>query len=297
MTNTSQSAGGEAYRDGGPLPNLEGRLTSGLAPTPPLSDEATTRLGELRELRKSDPKTYWSQSVQDEELALLSGQRGEVAKTEGEAETEAKAEPDEQEAETEQDERTDDLAEVQARLKEIADARRTDRRSYTAVVEKEELGLLDRREILEAGAEHLPPELVAAWRASGGLKFNADRARATAETMLADLDEGERANFTAKIDALPAGARTALYSHLALDAPTHRPANAADVEKFASTPEGKELVDAWARAAPRKVAAVKARMAAIMSAMPSPEDRSAAETWINGLTAPHAKAMWRALAG
>jgi hypothetical protein len=65
---------------------------------------------------------------------------------------------------------------------------------------------------------------------------------------------------------------------------------------FGSTEEGAALIAEWGKAAPRKVAAVKARMGMIFDAM-TPADRSAAEAWLNGLTAVQAKALLQGLAG
>jgi hypothetical protein len=128
-------------------------------------------VAELRAMRRTDPKQYWSKRVQDEELRLLAGQAGEATEPEGKAgdgETEAPAA------------KSDELAEVESRLKAISNSRKADRKSYTAEIEQEEAELLDRREILEHGAQDLPSELVSAWRAQGGLQHNLAVARRSA---------------------------------------------------------------------------------------------------------------------
>ena len=65
---------------------------------------------------------------------------------------------------------------------------------------------------------------------------------------------------------------------------------------FASTAEGAALIKVWGKTAPRKVAAVKARMSAILGAMEA-EDRAATQSWFDGLPAAQAQAVMRSLAG
>jgi hypothetical protein len=294
------SAGGEANRTGGPPPNLSGRLTDGRPVESPLSEEAATRLAEIRAMRKADPGRYWSSSIQDEELRLLSSQGGETAEPEAQAETDdaAKTEALAAKAEPAAKGSDDELAQVTARLKEIRHARKANPRSIPEKVEAEELALLDRREVLETGAEAMPPDLIEVWRKQGGLKFNMERARAAAAAMLADVGEG-RDELMQSIDSLPPGALSALYSHLALDAPTTaRPASASALQEFADLgAETAALLARWGKDASRRLGAAQSRFSVMLQSMPSPADQQAARDWLDGLSPSAQAAVAKALAG
>ena len=59
---------------------------------------------------------------------------------------------------------------------------------------------------------------------------------------------GDREQFLARFDALPEAARVAIFEELDLSPDVRvTPASDADVKRFATTPEGAELVAAWGR--------------------------------------------------
>jgi hypothetical protein len=259
-------------------------------PKPPSKASVERELAEISALRKADSRAYWKdeplQQRERELLGMLEELKAAPAQAEGDDAAAEKAEP------------ADELAQTQARLKEIRDARRANPRSVTEKMEAEELALIDRREILETGAQAMPAELIEAWRLQGGLKFNMERARTAAEAMLADVGEG-RDDLMQSIDSLPPGALSALYSHLALDAPTTaRPASAAALEQFRNMgDETSALVAAWGKDAARRLGAAQSRFGAMLQTMSSPADQQAARDWLDSLSASQQAAVARALAG
>jgi hypothetical protein len=121
----------DKMRETGIPDNFGGRLTDGRPAAPALTDEAAAELAEIKKLRQSDPKKYWSSETQARELVLLTG-GGEAAKVEAKATTEeptTKAEP------TDAPATKDDLDAMSAEaiadeLAAIAKTRREDRKRY-----------------------------------------------------------------------------------------------------------------------------------------------------------------------
>ena len=107
----------------------------------------------------------------------------------------------------------------------------------------------------------------------------------------------DKAGFQNGFDALPAGVQTAIVSELALSpGGAVRMASQEELQRFASTPEGAELVAEWRSRAGRKIGDVRARMERILDGM-SPAEEEKALDWFDALSSPQAKAVLRALAG
>ncbi len=74
-----------------------------------------------------------------------------------------------------------------------------------------------------------------------------------------------------------------------------RAASEADLQRFASTPEGAELVKEWRGRAGRKLGVVRQRIDLMLKAM-SPADMDRAMAWFDGLPPAQAKAVLKGLA-
>jgi hypothetical protein len=179
-------------------------------PRVPGATNIEARLAEIRALRRTDEKRYWSNDIQAEELALLrartstkaepAGAEGEESGTEAEPSGDADAE----------------LASVERELAELKTARRASRTgALPPEREARELQLLDRQEVLEAGAEGLSPELIERWREDGGLKANMERATDIAGR----AGESAFAEIAAAVDSLPDGLNVDIVDQLRLDWP------------------------------------------------------------------------------
>jgi len=176
---------------------------------------------------------------------------------------------------------SDDLSrrEIDTELAEIDKLRKEDKRKYWSDdVQKRQLELLAAR---EEATEHAR---------------QAEQAQTTVGAILDAVPDAEafEASFTSVFTSMPEQAQAAIRQELALppQSPT-RPASEANVRRFASTPEGSELVAAWGRSAGMKVATIRARVERMMSG----GDVDAVARWVDGLSAADAKAMWMALAG
>jgi hypothetical protein len=173
--------------------------------------DIAARLAEIRAMRRSDERRYWSKEIQDEELALIrasadgkpAGSAAEESGEEGAAETGADAE----------------LADVERELGALRTARKESRTGVlSAEQERRELKLLDRREVLEAGASQMSPELVERWRQDGGLAANMERAVGiAARAGVAAFEEVAQA-----VDNLPDGLAVEVTDQLRLDWPAVR---------------------------------------------------------------------------
>jgi hypothetical protein len=137
--------------------------------------------------------------------------------------------------------------------------------------------------------------LVAEWEASGGFATRLAQAQKGAIAILERLDPDDRGEFTAAFDALPEGVRSALLSEISLGSSgSARNASDADVTRFASTPEGAELVNEWGYRANRNVAIIRDRVSRILGRMEA-EDIDAATAWFDALPPSHAAAIYRML--
>lgn len=141
----------------------------------------------------------------------------------------------------------------------------------------------------------LDPALVAEWEASGGFTARLAQAQKGAIAILERLDPEDRGAFVAEFDALPEGVRSALFSEISLgSAGSVRNASDAEVDRFASTPEGSAMVKEWGYRANRNVAVIRDRITRILTRMTA-EDIDVATTWFDTLPPTSAIAIYRML--
>jgi hypothetical protein len=107
--------------------------------------------------------------------------------------------------------------------------------------------------------------------------------------------EAFEAGFESVFADLAEHAQTAIRHELALppDSPA-RPASEADLERFATTEEGAQLVKEWGKDAGRRLATVRARIDRMLI---GGGDMEAAVEWFDQLTSAEAKSVLTALAG
>lgn len=198
------------------------------------------------------------------------------------------------------------LASVEEELAAINQKRRDDRRAYfkDEGLQARERELLTLRQKLQSGSaeksdddDGLPDELLSQWEKSGGVEQNLKAAQDTALIALDALEGEEQADLIASFDELPVEVHARTYAFLSIDpAPPAKTASDAEVEQFASLPEGQALVREWGRAAPRNLAVVRSRLNSILSGM-SEGDRERASEWFDSLSERQAAAVLRSLAG
>jgi hypothetical protein len=140
-------------------------------------------------------------------------------------------------------------------------------------------------------------ELLAARDAANERAEQAKQAQTTVQAVLEAVPNAEafEAGFESVFNDLPEHAQTAIRHELALlpNGPV-RAASDADLVRFATTPEGAELVKTWGRDAGRKLATVRARIDRMLL---SGGDMEAAVEWFDQLTSAEAKSVLTALAG
>lgn len=138
----------------------------------------------------------------------------------------------------------------------------------------------------------LPAILVDEWEATGGFEARLAQAQKNAITILEHLHPDDRTAFTTSFDALPEGARAAVFSEISLGSSgSVRQASEAEVSRFASTVEGEALVKSWGHRASRNVAIVRDRIARIVRRMPA-EDAAEATAWFEDLPSRSADAIY-----
>ena len=143
----------------------------------------------------------------------------------------------------------------------------------------------------------LPVALVEEWESSGGFETRLAQAQRGAITVLERLDPGDRAAFTGSFDALPEAVRSAIFSEISLGSTgSVRNASDADMDRFASTPEGGALMGEWGARANRNVAIVRDRIGRIIRRL-SADDVTAAAAWFDDLPQEDAAAIYRMLVG
>jgi len=141
----------------------------------------------------------------------------------------------------------------------------------------------------------LEPTLVAEWDASGGFAARLAKAQESAIAILDRLDPTSRPDFIAVFDGLPAGVRSALFAEISLGSSgSVRGASKTDVVRFASMPEGRELVGEWGHRASRHVAIIRDRIGRILKRM-SADYAEAATAWFETLPSNQAAAIYRML--
>jgi len=106
----------------------------------------------------------------------------------------------------------------------------------------------------------------------------------------------DRAGFVAGFDGLPPGAQKAIIGELAIPGKEYEGlAGEDELEKFASTPEGAELVALWDDDADINLARVQARLSRI-EANTSPAAIEVMWDWFDELPSSQAKAVFQTLA-
>jgi hypothetical protein len=242
-------------------------------PRGPSLGQIEDELARISQKRRADLRGYFrDEAMQARELELLeareklkSGKRSPAAKDDESAPAEIASASN------------TDLGKVEAELRQIAKLRREDRRAYN----RDEALQARERELLTRQAELKEAE---------GIR---ERAQGVADIVLASVDDPDA--FANGFDYLPSEARTAIAYELAAEPyDPARPAKQADIDRFASTPEGAELVKEWGRHAGKKVAVVSGRIERMLS---QGTDMNTAAAWLDGLSSAEAKAIWRALAG
>jgi len=108
----------------------------------------------------------------------------------------------------------------------------------------------------------------------------------------------DHAGFESSFDSLPADTRRVILGELALsdradDADEFSTyASDDELERFASTPEGRELISEWGSSADHRLGVIQARLLRMEDAT----DMEAAWTWFDALPSAQAKAVLRELA-
>lgn len=141
--------------------------------------------------------------------------------------------------------------------------------------------------------ETLNTDLAREWAKGGGVSIRLGQAQAGALAALDYLDEDLQAEVLASVDGLPALVQTAIFRELSLGSTgSIRSAGDADMAKFATSPEGQELVAAWGHRAPRHVAIVKQRLGRVLAALDD-GGQAAFWTWFRDLDSAAAVAILR----
>lgn len=139
------------------------------------------------------------------------------------------------------------------------------------------------------------PALVDDWDASGGFDVQVNKAQGAAHAVLDNLHPKTARGLIQVFDALPATAQQAAYRDMALGRPVvYRDAEPEAVERFASTPEGKELVAEWGGRAARHVAVIRERLNRMTGAM-TPHDVERFINWFDDLSPAQASALYNAM--
>ena len=139
--------------------------------------------------------------------------------------------------------------------------------------------------------------MVADWQQTGGVEHHLGVAQGAAKAVLDAMPVEDKAGFRGGFDALPQAAQTAIISELALSpGGAVREADAGELQHFATTEEGAELVQEWRSRAGRKVGTIHDRVQRILGGMSDGEQEKAL-TWFDNLTAAQAKSVLRGLAG
>jgi hypothetical protein len=191
----------------------------GSAPATRPAAEATSRadidkqLAALRSLRTSNPRAYWSDSMQKRELSLLQ------ALSDGAKVETTKAEPATQQVTTEQQPEPEagdaEIAALDAELEKNREAQRTARGAELDRLEARELEIhaaIEAKEAAQFLGEDAAPLITERWREAGGVQVRfqalADNVKAV-KGMLGDQAEA----FAASLDALPLAVRVELLDN------------------------------------------------------------------------------------
>jgi hypothetical protein len=240
------------------------------------------QLAAMDKLRRSDPKAYWSDVNQSKHLALIEAQLKQKAERAAPA-----------------PETSDRLAKIDEELHQIDAKRRENGPAYrrdTALQERELALLREKEKLINGIGDGLDPELIAEWEKTGGVERNLSLARAAAQKALDELDEGEKGELAASFDGLPGKAQTEIYKYLAVEPGNWRPARDEELTVFASTDDGKALIEEWGANASKRLGQLRGRAAMMLGGM-SAADRARTERWVNGLSSSQFRAVVRALLG
>lgn len=222
-------------------------------------DDVNAELGQIEERMRSDRAGYFKdQAAQARHLALIEAKDHFGA-----------ADVADRDAGT-------DLDKVNAELAAIDKRRREDNAGYTKdnAMQARELELLGIKERVEKTAKETT------------------QLRSVVDPITKDMPDREdfEASFDGAYGEMTPAEQRAVQVSLASPVEIARPAGDADVQRFASTPEGKACVDKWGAQAPRKVAVLQARF----NRMAGNEKLT---TWFNGLSSEQAQRVYEGLAG
>jgi phage-related tail protein len=141
-------------------------------------------------------------------------------------------------------------------------------------------------------------ELMAARDDATEVDRQADQVRSTVDAIRESLPDTEafEGKFDAMFDELPEQAQRVIQQELSRppDTPA-RPASEADLQRFATTEEGAQLVKEWGKDAGKKLATVRTRFDRMRRH--GGGDMEAALSWFDQLTSDEAGGVLRALAG
>jgi hypothetical protein len=114
--------------------------------------------------------------------------------------------------------------------------------------------------------------------------------------VLRNIPPAEAGTFLETFGGLPEGCQTEIFRELALTADANvRHATADQVALFASTPEGKAIVEESLCQPARDVGIIRTRIERILARL-HPEEIEAAVAWFDGLPPSHAAAIYPMLA-
>ena len=142
-------------------------------------------------------------------------------------------------------------------------------------------------------------KLVASWDVMGGFKTHlANVQRDAGEIVRAAGSPLKQRVLMATFDRdVPEAARLEFFDEVASGPPTFvQPASKGEVDLFAKTPAGKDLVAEWSSFAPEKVAILRARAARLTDRL-TDEEAIALWDWLDNVPAPVAKAVFLKMAG
>lgn len=199
-----------------------------------------------------------------------------------------------------------------ARRAEIDRVRRTDIDRYFAEgMDREELSYLRAELGQETVTDPLPVEqaraelsatpdgarIVSEWERMGGFKLQLQRVQSAVGRMIRNMgDDRAQLAFVERFDrALSDRAQAVVYDEIVAGAPTWAdPASTSDLERFASSPVGAELLDEWGSDGPVRVATVWNRVNRLRDALDDEADDFF--RWFDDLSPVEAKAIVEAIA-
>jgi predicted transcriptional regulator len=186
----------------------------------PAQASLQARLDEVRAMRTSRPKDYWSAPIQEAERELIAAiersKSGKVApaKTEdaGEGSDPAtgEAEPTATEAK---------LAELREELDQIAEARKADRKRYDERAQQRERELLAEIETVELGrfiGQDIASDVRETWGDQGGVEARLGVVAGMVRSLTESFTPEQTQAFGTEFDRLPAAARVQILDHFSV---------------------------------------------------------------------------------